>query len=220
VPGIADAPAAAIERFAKMINRFRQQARKGSLADLAQKLIDGINYKAEIERLYQSPEERDARWTSVEQVISAVAAFERQSGSPTLKSFLDNTVLDGRDMDNDKDEQLKGNAVALLTMHAAKGLEYPYVYMVGMEEGLLPHKRSVADNEAAIAEERRLCYVGITRAQERLTLSLALTRMKWGKPRETIPSRFLFEMIGQSEKAAQVVERSEKELKPKSYRRY
>jgi DNA helicase-2/ATP-dependent DNA helicase PcrA len=219
VPGVADAPAAAIERFTKLINRFRRQAKKGSLADLAKNLIDGINYRAEIERLYQSPEERDARWTSVEQVITAIAAYERQSTNPSLKNFLDNTVLDGRDMDNDKDEQLKGNAVALLTMHAAKGLEYPYVYMVGMEEGLLPHKRSVAENEAAIAEERRLCYVGITRAQERLTLSLALTRMKWGKPRETIPSRFLFEMIGQSEKAAQVVERAEKELKPKSYRR-
>jgi DNA helicase-2/ATP-dependent DNA helicase PcrA len=70
-----------------------------------------------------------------------------------------------------------------------------------MEEGLLPHHRSVAAEGAAIDEERRLCYVGITRAQDRLTMSLALTRMKWGKPRPTQPSRFLFEVTGDAEKA-------------------
>ena len=69
-----------------------------------------------------------------------------------------------------------------------------------MEEGILPHKRSVeAENDSAIDEERRLCYVGVTRAQEHLTLSFALTRRKWGKPQKTIPSRFLFEMTGQAE---------------------
>ncbi|MCA9151307.1 MAG: ATP-dependent helicase, partial [Planctomycetales bacterium] len=69
-----------------------------------------------------------------------------------------------------------------------------------MEEGLLPHKRSVDDDGDSIAEERRLCYVGITRAQERLTLSFALTRRKWGKPRPTHPSRFLFEITGKADR--------------------
>jgi DNA helicase-2/ATP-dependent DNA helicase PcrA len=88
----------------------------------------------------------------------------------------------------------------LLTLHSAKGLEFPHVYLVGMEEGLLPHHRSLGD-ASHVEEERRLCYVGVTRAQERLTLSLSLTRMKWGKPRDTIPSRFLFEITGQADQA-------------------
>jgi DNA helicase II / ATP-dependent DNA helicase PcrA len=73
------------------------------------------------------------------------------------------------------------------------------VYMVGMEEGILPHHRSIADAGAAVDEERRLCYVGVTRAQRRLTLTLALSRQKWGKARPTIPSRFLYELTGQAD---------------------
>ena len=91
--------------------------------------------------------------------------------------------------------------VTLMSLHSAKGLEFPQVYMVGLEEGLLPHRHSMDLEGGAIEEERRLCYVGMTRAQERLTLTMARTRRKWGKPRETIPSRFLFELIGQADRA-------------------
>jgi DNA helicase-2/ATP-dependent DNA helicase PcrA len=89
--------------------------------------------------------------------------------------------------------------VALMTLHSAKGLEFPEVYLVGMEEGILPHRRSIEADGDAIDEERRLCYVGVTRAQDRLTLSLSLSRNKWGKPRDSDPSRFLFELTGQAE---------------------
>ena len=99
-----------------------------------------------------------------------------------------------------KKNSCNGTPWCSMTLHSAKGLEFPHVYLVGMEEGLLPHRRSVEADDNAIAEERRLCYVGVTRAQERLTLTLARTRRKWGKPRETIPSRFLFELIGQAER--------------------
>ena len=135
----------------------------------------------------------------MEEVVNALAAFETKNKSASLTDFLDELMLSTRDDNDDKENQLRRNAIALLTMHAAKGLEYPQVYLVGLEEGLLPHHRSIAVEGDAIDEERRLCYVGITRAQERLTLTMALTRMKWGKPRDTQPSRFLFEIIGQAD---------------------
>ena len=105
-----------------------------------------------------------------------------------------------------------------MTLHSAKGLEFAEVYMVGMEEGTLPHARSVAGDAAAIDEERRLCYVGVTRARRRLTLTLALSRQKWGKPRPTIPSRFLYEITGQTKNpnylAAKQQRRPNKAAKP------
>jgi DNA helicase-2/ATP-dependent DNA helicase PcrA len=87
-----------------------------------------------------------------------------------------------------------------MTLHSAKGLEFPHVYMVGLEEGLLPHRRVIAEGHG-VEEERRLCYVGVTRAQDTLTLSLCKSRTKWGKARPSIPSRFLLEMRGDNEKA-------------------
>ena len=113
-----------------------------------------------------------------------------------MTGFLQEVALTGNEEDDDKESKLERNAVALMTLHAAKGLEFPEVYMVGMEEGTLPHHRSIAVPGADVDEERRLCYVGVTRAQRRLTLTLALNRRKWGKVRPTLPSRFLYELTG------------------------
>ena len=90
--------------------------------------------------------------------------------------------------------------------------------MVGLEEGLLPHRRSVAEEGSAIDEERRLCYVGVTRAQDRLTLSLALSRFKWGRKKPTIPSRFLFELNGKADnpQARKALEQARKEFSPQN----
>ncbi len=134
-------------------------------------------------------------------MVNALAAYADRAERPTLAGFLDDVALAGRDDQPDKESQLKRNAVALMTLHSAKGLEFPHVYLVGMEEGLLPHHRSVASGDSAIDEERRLCYVGVTRAQDRLTLTLALARLKWGKSRRTNPSRFLFELMGKADDA-------------------
>ncbi len=178
----------------------RKRGSNGQLAQTTKQLIETVNYRSEIARQYDEEDERQSRWEAVEQVVNALAQFEEQSRQPSLKGFLDEITLAGRDFETKDDDKLGRGAVVLMTMHAAKGLEFPHVYLVGMEEGLLPHHRSVAVEGAAIEEERRLCYVGLTRAKDMLTLSLSLTRMKWGKPRETIPSRFLFEITGQADK--------------------
>ncbi len=177
----------------------RQARSTGSLAGQTRNLIEEIGYEQEIERLYKEPEERLARRNAVEEVVNAMAAYEQRTKQPTLAGFLDDVALGNREDEDDKDRQLARDRVALMTLHSAKGLEFKQVYMVGMEEGLLPHHRSVKAEGAAIDEERRLCYVGITRAQDQLTLTLALSRMKWGKPRPTHPSRFLYEMTGRAD---------------------
>ncbi len=196
------APAAeqAVERFRTMIVSLQQTAENCSLGELASLVIKQTDYRRELERAYPDPNDRDARAASLEEIVNAAANYQDQSRNPTLQGFLDDLALGERDTGDDKENQLKNNAIALMTLHSAKGLEFPYVYMVGMEEGILPHKRAIADEGNAIDEERRLCYVGVTRAQEQLTLSLALTRRKWGKSRDTVPSRFLFEMTGQAER--------------------
>jgi len=200
IQGVTAAAAASVARFVAMIARFRARLKTKSLVTVATDLIEEIGYEQELQRIYTDPNEQQSRWSSVEQAISALGSYEKTAKKPTLRGFIEETALDCREPGgDDKQRQLRHDAISLMTLHAAKGLEFPQVYMVGMEEGLLPHHRSVAADSDAIDEERRLCYVGITRAQRRLTLSLALTRMKWGKPRRTQPSRFLYEITGQAD---------------------
>jgi DNA helicase-2/ATP-dependent DNA helicase PcrA len=193
-------PAAAAKGAASLVALVQKYGGKsGSLPGQTRALIEEIGYQQEIERLYKEPEERLARWNAVEEVVNALASYEQRTKQPTLAGFLEDVALGNREDEDDKDRQLARDCVALMTLHSAKGLEFKQVYMVGMEEGLLPHHRSVQAEGAAIDEERRLCYVGITRAQDQLTLTLALSRMKWGKPRPTHPSRFLYEMTGRAD---------------------
>src|SRR5690606_9804636 len=119
---------------------------------------------------------------------------------PNLRGFLEEMALTTRDDLKEEDDKKKKEAVTLMTLHSAKGLEFPHVYMVGMEEGILPHQRSVLENKS-VDEERRLAYVGVTRAQDTLTLTFCKGRMKWGKLRVSIPSRFIMEMRGETERA-------------------
>ncbi len=206
----------AIDKFRRMIRHFHNRLGNDSLTNIVRELIGAIGYQAELARLYSDPNERESREAAVEQVVNAVSAYEAKAKKPTLAGFLDDTALAGDGFDNEKDKQLKKNGVILMTLHAAKGLEFPYVYLVGMEEGILPHSRSLKDGDEAIEEERRLCYVGITRAQERLTFSFALARKKWGKPRPTETSRFLFELTGQADNAHRMKKRPAPAAKPAS----
>ena len=203
IEGVSPKAAASVIKFRKLIESLRDGAARQRVDTLVQELIDRIGYRDELVRQYPNPEEREARLAAIEEIVNAAASFsERRSvrdGQTSLGAFLDDLMLSERDDADEKESQLSRNAVALMTLHSAKGLEFPEVYLVGMEEGFLPHKRALGEDGEAIDEERRLCYVGVTRAQTRLTISFALTRRKWGKPREMHPSRFLFEMTGQSD---------------------
>jgi len=186
----------AVDGFRSLIGRYRKQTKGAGLVESVAALIREIAYKNELDRLYPDIEDRQARWAAVEEVVNTVGGYTQCAKQPTLAGFLQEVALETKD---DDDSQLDRQAVALMTLHAAKGLEFSEVYMVGMEEGLLPHRRSIADAPSAIEEERRLCYVGVTRAQRRLTLTLSLNRRKWGKMRPTQPSRFLYELTGRAD---------------------
>jgi DNA helicase-2/ATP-dependent DNA helicase PcrA len=203
IDGVDAKTATAVAQFRRLIGDFQNRDAKMSLTQLVALVIDKTQYRDALVKLYPDPTEREVRLASLEEIVNAAASYEknRRGPSPTdLSGFLDDMMLSERDDGDEKDSQLARNAVALMTLHSAKGLEFPHVYLVGLEEGILPHKRSLAlEIDSAIDEERRLCYVGVTRAREQLTLSFALARRKWGKPQPTVPSRFLFEMTGQAE---------------------
>ncbi len=178
----------ALRRLADLLSGLRERARAGEpgssiLIDLVKK----VEYEAYLRRT--EPGDVESRIENIQQLIAA--AQEREAaGETTLAEFLDGAALVS-DI-----ESVTGDAgVNLMTLHCAKGLEFPVVFMVGMEENLFPHARSVqaADNEE-IEEERRLCYVGITRAKERLFLTGAMQRRAFGSLMLNEPSRFLMEV--------------------------
>ena len=189
----------AIRKFIETICAQQHAFNENLTTSTFHAFLVAIDYKKEVARNCDDDTEKEQRWASVEELANVFGSYINRKSAPSLEGFLEEVALAEADMEDDKEDQLDSNAVALLTLHASKGLEFPVVYMVGLEEGLLPHARAVAEEGAAIDEERRLAYVGVTRAQDELTLSLALTRRKWGNAQEQHPSRFLFEMIGQAD---------------------
>jgi len=190
---------------------FNEQPQR--LPELIHRLIEEIGYDREIERQYKDELQQAQRKSVLEEYVNSIAEYVERSPQPSLHDYLSSIALERRDEEPDKEAMSQSDAVKLMTLHSAKGLEFPRVYMVGMEEGLLPHKRTVEGTESEIAEERRLAYVGVTRAQESLTLTRAASRRKWGKPRPTAPSRFLFEMR-QGRGGVSEQEREESEASP------
>ncbi len=208
--GVSSGSADAIENFRMLVDEFRARVSREKLSDLFRELVARINYKAELERQYKDESDQEARWNAVEEFVNSIAVYEGRSESPSLLGYLEETALTTRDEKDDDDR--REHSITLMTLHSAKGLEFPHVYLVGMEEGTLPHKRSVADGGQHIDEERRLAYVGVTRAQDTLTLSFCKNRMKWGKLRPQLPSRFLLEMRGETEKAAEIAAAAEEQI--------
>jgi Superfamily I DNA and RNA helicases len=186
----------AIKKLYGQFARWRQQFHENprQLSELTHALIEEIGYEREIERQYKDEQQQAQRKAVLEDYINSLAEYVEKARNPSLTDYLSSIALERRDEEPDKEAMAHADAVKLMTLHSAKGLEFPRVYLVGMEEGLLPHKRTVEGTEEEIAEERRLAYVGVTRAQESLTLTRAAQRRKWGKLRPSMPSRFIFEM--------------------------
>lgn len=169
-----------------------QAATPGEAAPLVRDLFAQLHLKDAILQADDSPSIATRRLENLEEVQNAVGRFEQrmESREPPLGEFLRASALV---RSADDDEEALANQVTLMTLHSAKGLEFPYVLMVGVEEELLPHRRSL-EMGGELSEERRLCYVGITRARKHLWLTLARHRRKHGKMVERSPSRFLEEL--------------------------
>lgn len=183
VAGITGRSAAAVEAFVQMLDGL-QTSRDGSLPQLLDEVLTVTGYA---EYLKSSPEDADERFENVLELRSLMAEYEDVAGDDgDLAAFLQDVALVA-----DVDELREGTpAVTLITLHAAKGLEFPVVFLVGLEEGVLPHIRSF-DDPRQMEEERRLCYVGITRAMDRLYLTRSFRRYSFGASSANPPSRFL-----------------------------
>ena len=185
---LAGRSAKAIIKFAEMIGRWQSQVETLPASQIVQGIIQDSGYIEDLKN--QGTDEATNRIENVLELYNAVLQFEEQNEEPTLTSFLAKASL-ASDLD---DLQEEDSRVALMTLHSAKGLEFPVVFLVGMEQGLFPNFRSL-DDPKAIEEERRLCYVGITRAQELLFLTHTRERRLWGGFREhCTPSLFLGEL--------------------------
>ncbi len=171
--------ASALAAFGRLLAGWLEIKVKVSLPDLMDRVVSDVGYRAYVE---DGTDEGYERWANVQELRAVAEEF----GALDLGTFLENVALVS-DQDTLTDAQ---NAPALLTLHAAKGLEFPVVFIVGLDDGLLPHQRSFDDPEA-MAEERRLFYVGITRAQDRLYLVRAFRRHQFGSSTMSEPSRFL-----------------------------
>jgi DNA helicase-2/ATP-dependent DNA helicase PcrA len=189
--GVSEAAATAGRDFCRLLASLRADT-SGTLIARIERLLAAVGYKAEVERLYPDPLERTRRWAAVEEVLTVARKYSERKKKPTMEGFLQALTLQEQD-DDDESDPAERKVVTLMTLHSAKGLEFPRVYLVGVEEGLLPHQRSAA--EGGVEEERRLCYVAITRAQQELTISCTKSRSKFGARIESMPSRFLYELL-------------------------
>jgi len=182
-----------LEKFAALIVRAMNEVRNSTVSDLLRVVLDGSGY---VEMLQAEKNiEAQSRIENIEEFFSVIQDFEDDHGRDemnenNLESFLETvsltTELDNANAGND--------ALMLMTLHTAKGLEFPIAFMIGMEEGIFPNANAFTKSEREVEEERRLCYVGITRAKTQLTMTYARERLLYGTRQRNLPSRFLNEI--------------------------
>jgi DNA helicase II / ATP-dependent DNA helicase PcrA len=202
--GIAAAPLRAVQQFHALTQSLQAGALELEVPELLERVLQRSGYleALEAERTIES----QGRIENLQELVGVAQEYQHSSPEPSLSGFLQEISLYS-DQDAIRGEQ---SLVTLMTLHNAKGLEFRAVFMIGMEEGIFPHARSI--EEQGLEEERRLCYVGMTRAQERLTLTHASARSLWGSRAYNLPSRFLDELPEQG------VERHR--LEPASWSKY
>lgn len=186
IPGLNKRLLNSIKQFADLMEGFRQKVGTLPLTDLVRTILVDTGYLAELEM--EKTVEAQTRIENLQEFLSVTSDFDRHAEEKTLEAFLAQVSLVS-DVDNLEESEDK---VVLMTLHTAKGLEFPVVFLCGMEEGVFPHSRAMLD-ETELEEERRLCYVGMTRAQELLYLTRAWQRTLYGNTVNNPPSRFLTE---------------------------
>lgn len=201
--GIAPRTATKLVDFRQMMMDLRQMADYLSISELVEEVLKKTGYEEMLK--IEKTLEAESRLENLQEFLSVAQNFEKESDEQTLVAFLTDLTLVS-DLDS-LDEVDESHQVTLMTLHSAKGLEFPVVFLIGMEEGLFPHSRALNDEEE-MEEERRLAYVGITRAEKRLYLTRAQSRMLYGRFQNNPESRFLHEL------PETLLERSGKARKP------
>lgn len=184
---ISGASLTRLQQFATWLNKIKQQSLQQPIQALHD-LLKSIDYRGWLSSQYEKPEDVDTRMSNVEEFIDWLDKMIKDGEANTLVEAVNRLLL----LNSLESKDDNSNAISMMTMHASKGLEFPYVYILGMEEEILPHRNSIEEDN--IEEERRLAYVGITRAKQNLTLMLAKQRKQMGKTRQCQPSRFLDEL--------------------------
>jgi DNA helicase-2/ATP-dependent DNA helicase PcrA len=202
--GVGAAPLKAVQAFRTLLQSLMSGALELTVPELVERVLERTGYTNALEA--ERTIEAQGRLENLEELVGAAQEYQAAADEPSLSSFLQEISLFA-DQDAIRGEQ---SLVTLMTLHNAKGLEFRAVFMIGMEEGIFPHSRSI--EEAMLEEERRLAYVGMTRAKERLTLTHASSRSLWGSRSYNLPSRFVDELPEQG------VERER--LRPASWSNY
>jgi len=187
IPGISPRFAGLLKGFQQMIVGLIRQRDQVTVSQLVRQIWEASGYERALQA-DKSPE-AEGRLENLKEFLSVTEDFDRSAEEPNLENFLAQISLT-TDMDNAEESEEK---ITLMTLHSAKGLEFPVVFLVGLEEGVFPHGRAMLDNDE-MEEERRLCYVGMTRAQKRLFLTRSYQRMLWGRSQYNQESRFIREI--------------------------
>ncbi|MGM0419719.1 MAG: DNA helicase PcrA [Bacillota bacterium] len=186
-PQLTPAYSSRVKEFTELIKRFKEMSTEMTLDKLVNKIIAKTGYEKEL--IEKEGPKATERLENIGELQSAMREYLQENEAPSLSGFLEEVALIA-DIDTMEEET---NYITLMTLHSAKGLEFPIVFLTGLDEGLFPHQNSL-DDPGEIEEERRLCYVGMTRAMDKLFLLRARTRFRYGENKFYPPSRFLEEI--------------------------